>query len=71
MVKNMKIGVGSIIADDMGLGKTLQVIAFITHLVEEGYINNGNKAIIIVPTSLIPNWEAEFCKFASGISVFT
>ncbi len=27
MLRNMKIGVGSILADDMGLGKTLQVLS--------------------------------------------
>ena len=71
LVKNVKIGVGSIIADDMGLGKTLQVIALITYLVEDKKLNDKRKAIIIVPTSLIPNWEAEFNKFAPDIKPFT
>lgn len=70
MIKNAKIGVGSIIADDMGLGKTLQVIAFITYLKEQGFLHNKN-VLIVVPTSLIPNWEAEFKKFSPLITVET
>lgn len=70
LVKNAKLGIGSIIADDMGLGKTIQVIGFIAHLVEQKMLGK-KKCIIIVPTSLIPNWEAEFLKFAKHIDLFT
>jgi SNF2 family DNA or RNA helicase/uncharacterized Zn finger protein len=70
MVKNAKIGIGSIIADDMGLGKTLQVITFITYLIEQKMMGN-KKALIIVPTSLIPNWEAEFQKFSPSVNYLT
>lgn len=70
MIKNAKIGVGSIIADDMGLGKTLQVIAFITYLKDQGFLAKKN-VLIVVPTSLIPNWEAEFKKFSPTIEVDT
>ncbi len=66
MVKNAKIGIGSIIADDMGLGKTIQVITFITYLIENNMMGK-RKALIIVPTSLIPNWEAEFMKFSPKV----
>ena len=70
MYKNTKIGLGSIIADDMGLGKTLQVIALICKLQEEGLLKK-KQVMIIVPTSLIPNWESEFQKFAPSIEVYT
>lgn len=53
---------GGILADEMGLGKTIQTIAFI--LSEE-----GKRALIICPTSLIYNWKDEFEKFAPGIKI--
>jgi len=53
---------GGILADDMGLGKTLQAIT----LLEYFYQNNPKAApsIIIVPNSLLFNWQSEFKKFA-------
>lgn len=53
---------GGILADDMGLGKTLQAIT----LLEYFYQNNPQAApsIIIVPNSLLFNWQSEFKKFA-------
>lgn len=58
-------GLGGILADDMGLGKTLQVIAFVLH--EKA---NGAKAsLVIAPTSLVYNWEAEVQKFAPQLKV--
>ncbi len=69
LVKNAKIGFGSIIADDMGLGKTLQVLAFLTYI-KENNMTNGKKMMVVVPTSLIPNWEAEILKFAPALNFF-
>ena len=66
LVKNSQIGFGSIIADDMGLGKTLQVIAIILKLKNEGELNS-RKALVVVPTTLITNWQKEFDKFAPSI----
>ena len=68
MYRNSRIGFGSIIADDMGLGKTLQVISILLKLKEEEAINKKNKALVIVPTGLLTNWEAEIKKFAPSIS---
>ena len=53
---------GGILADDMGLGKTLQAIT----LLEYFYQNNpqADPSIIVVPNSLLFNWESEFKKFA-------
>ena len=70
LVKNTRIGLGSIIADDMGLGKTIQVISLLCYLIEEGSLVR-QKVIIVVPTSLIPNWETEISKFAPHIEIFT
>lgn len=55
---------GGCLADDMGLGKTLQTISFIRHLLLQ-YPNE--KHLVICPTSLMYNWEAELKKFAPDI----
>lgn len=56
------MGWGGILADDMGLGKTLQVLAFLKQIVKKDKTPN----LIIVPTTLLFNWEAEIKKFAPG-----
>lgn len=63
LYKNSRIGVGSLIADDMGLGKTLQVIATLLKLKEDGSLDD-QKALIIVPTTLLTNWQKEINKFS-------
>ena len=63
MVQNAAIGFGSLIADDMGLGKTLQVIAAILKFKQEGHLKK-NKVLVIVPTTLLTNWQKEIEKFA-------
>lgn len=68
LYKNQRIGFGSILADDMGLGKTLQVIALITRLEQEGELEK-RRALIVVPTPLLSNWQREFEKFAPGVRV--
>lgn len=68
MYRNAKIGFGSVIADDMGLGKTIQVIATILKFKEEGFLAN-KKMLVIVPTGLLTNWQAEFEKFAPELNV--
>lgn len=69
MYKNSRIGFGSIIADDMGLGKTLQVIATLLRFKEEGYLNK-KKALVVVPTTLLTNWEKEINRFAQDLRSF-
>ena len=56
-----KCGFGCILADEMGLGKSIQIIYFIKKLLEE---DKESKFLIVVPTSLVYNWENEFEKFA-------
>ncbi len=58
-------GFGGILADEMGLGKTLQTIAFII----SEYEKKKMPALVIVPTSLLFNWQAEFEKFAPAYKV--
>lgn len=68
MYRNIRIGFGSVIADDMGLGKTLQVIATLQKLQEDGALDEA-KALVIVPTSLLTNWQKEISRFAPRLSV--
>lgn len=46
-----------ILADEMGLGKTIQVIAYLS------LRKTTEKHLIVVPTSLLFNWEKELEKF--------
>ncbi|HOT20461.1 MAG TPA: SNF2-related protein, partial [Spirochaetota bacterium] len=59
-------GFGVILADDMGLGKTLQAIAVIQFLKENGYIKKP--MLIVVPKTLMFNWESEIKKFSENLS---
>ena len=63
-----EMGFGGCLADDMGLGKTLQIIAFILLLRGK---NRPGSHLIVVPTSLLFNWQAELAKFAPSLSVHT
>jgi uncharacterized Zn finger protein len=66
MYRNTQIGFGSVIADDMGLGKTLQVITTLLKYKEEKALKK-EKALVIAPTGLLSNWQAEFEKFAPSL----
>lgn len=66
--RNARLGLGSVIADDMGLGKTLQVIALLQRLKEDGALDDA-RALVIVPTSLLTNWQKEAERFAPGLRV--
>lgn len=68
LYRNARIGFGSVIADDMGLGKTLQVITLLLKLKEEHYLDTA-PALVIVPTSLLTNWQKEIERFAPQLSV--
>jgi len=58
---------GGILADDMGLGKTVQALAHI--LIEKQAGRLDRPALVIAPTSVIPNWKAEAARFAPGLRV--
>lgn len=66
-------GSGGILADDMGLGKTCQTIAFISLLVDiyrSGQVKDKPwPNLVVVPPSVLANWENEFAQFAPGLSV--
>lgn len=57
---------GACLADDMGLGKTLQAISVITNLHNRKL---SEKTLIIMPKSLIFNWESEINKFSPNLKV--
>ncbi|CAK7902825.1 helicase Swr1p [[Candida] anglica] len=58
-----------ILADEMGLGKTIQTISLLSYLACEHQIWGPH--LIVVPTSVMLNWEMEFKKFAPGFKVLT
>ncbi len=58
-------GLGGILADDMGLGKTAQALAHI--LVEKEAGRLTRPALVVLPTSLLFNWQAEAQRMAPGL----
>ncbi len=58
---------GGLLADDMGLGKTAQTIAHI--VIEEAEGRLDRPVLVVVPTSLVPNWTAELTRFAPDLRV--
>ena len=67
-------GFGACLADDMGLGKTVQAICLLAAMKEgkvapPGSAPAGLKSLVVVPPSLIFNWEREIERFYPGLSV--
>ena len=62
-----ELEVGGLLADDMGLGKTLQTLAHI--LCEQNAGRLTQPALIVMPTSLIPNWQDEAARFTPQLKV--
>ncbi|KAF5292024.1 hypothetical protein FQA39_LY14141 [Lamprigera yunnana] len=58
-----------ILADEMGLGKTIQTIALLAHLACEK--ENWGPHLIIVPTSVMLNWEMECKKWCPAFKILT
>lgn len=56
---------GACLADDMGLGKTLQAIVLISKIHKE----KKKKSMVIMPKSLIYNWENEIKRFSPKLKV--
>ncbi|MCL2660679.1 MAG: DEAD/DEAH box helicase, partial [Acidobacteriaceae bacterium] len=57
------MGFGALLADDMGLGKTVQILALLEYMRQNG----GFRGLLIIPASLIGNWQKELARFAPGI----
>ncbi|RZJ06906.1 MAG: DEAD/DEAH box helicase [Rubrivivax sp.] len=58
-----------ILADDMGLGKTAQALAHIWTEKQAGRLDRPG--LVIVPTSLLFNWQQEAARIAPGLRVAT
>lgn len=56
---------GGCLADDMGLGKTVQTLALLQAEKEAG----RGTSLLIMPTSLIYNWEMEASRFTPDLKV--
>lgn len=58
---------GGMLADEMGLGKTVQILA---HLLMMKQMDRLSKpAMVVCPTSVVPNWESEAARFAPALKV--
>lgn len=58
-----------ILADEMGLGKTIQTIALLAHLA--CVKGDWGPHLIVVPTSVMLNWEMECKKWCPGFKILT
>ncbi|ORZ14704.1 SNF2 family N-terminal domain-domain-containing protein [Absidia repens] len=62
-------GLNGILADEMGLGKTIQTIALLASLACDKGIWGPH--LVVVPTSVILNWEMEFKRWLPGFKILT
>jgi len=60
-----RLRMGGVLADDMGLGKTLQVIAALVWAKQK---EGQAPTLVVAPTSLVYNWQAEIARFAPELS---
>jgi non-specific serine/threonine protein kinase len=64
---------GGILADDMGLGKTVQMLTYLLSLKEQAQAESDTEkahsrsTLLIVPKSLIANWQRESEKFTPDL----
>lgn len=58
---------GGCLADDMGLGKTLQAITLLASM----YPKEQKPTLVVMPRSLLFNWEREVRRFAPKLSTYT
>ncbi|MDE7478861.1 MAG: DEAD/DEAH box helicase, partial [Lachnospiraceae bacterium] len=62
-----QLGFGACLADDMGLGKTVQVLAYLEKLRK---VKSDAKVLLIVPASLMGNWQKETEKFVPDMDYY-
>lgn len=61
-----RLGFSGCLADDMGLGKTVQALA----LLEQRRTSHPGPSLVVVPNSLVFNWQQEAARFTPGLRVF-
>lgn len=66
LVRMAAWGAGAVLADDMGLGKTIMTLALLLHRAKGR--KGGGPALVVVPTSVIANWESEGARFAPELT---
>lgn len=59
--------IGGCLADDMGLGKTIQTISMLLKI----YPTADKPSLIVMPRSLLFNWERELKQFAPSLTFST
>ena len=69
LVSNIRYNFGCILADDMGLGKTVQVLTAILYFKERNPLES-EPSLIIVPPTLLSNWENEIKKFTPELTYY-
>lgn len=62
---------GACLADDMGLGKTVELLGFLNVLKNNRKSDPHSKAsLVIIPASLIANWEQEILRFDPNLKYY-
>ncbi|PYM61764.1 MAG: ATP-dependent helicase [Candidatus Rokuibacteriota bacterium] len=73
-----RLGLGACLADDMGLGKTVQVLGLLLLLKtgdaphaasDRGRAGPRRPSLLVVPASLIGNWQQEITRFAPDLEL--
>src|SRR5262249_34567341 len=62
-------GLGGVLADDMGLGKAVQALAYLA--IEKAGGRMERPALVVAPTSVLPNWRREAERFTPDLKVLT
>jgi len=63
---------GGCLADDMGLGKTVQTLALLQQQKEAlKHTDHAKTSLLILPTSLLYNWQKEAEKFAPRLRILS
>jgi len=61
---------GACLADDMGLGKTVQILGFLSVLKSDTKPKSQKASLLVIPASLIANWQSEIEKFAPNLTYY-
>eukprot|EP00512_Aurantiochytrium_limacinum_P004433 CAMPEP_0171496774 /NCGR_PEP_ID=MMETSP0958-20121227/6893_1 /TAXON_ID=87120 /ORGANISM="Aurantiochytrium limacinum, Strain ATCCMYA-1381" /LENGTH=1279 /DNA_ID=CAMNT_0012030923 /DNA_START=175 /DNA_END=4014 /DNA_ORIENTATION=- len=67
MINLYEQGINGILADEMGLGKTLQTISLLGYLKNDRNVSGPH--IVIVPKSVLGNWQREFARWCPSLRV--